>query len=182
MIDSRVIKAASYFAAKKDIRSYLNGVWIESKDGVKTHVLATDGGRMFAHTVEGIGRPVRLRLSGSTLAAVIASAYFHITDDLKVILPNDAILPFDLDPGNYPDWRRVVPRGVSGESNIFPLSQMADVEKAFKALKVKPERYRIAFNGQSPSVITHLDIPEMLIVQTGFKPLKDLDIDYLGIL
>ena len=59
---------------------------------------------------------------------------------------------------------------------------MADVEKAFKALKVKPERYRIAFNGQSPSVITHLDVPELLIVQTGFKPLKDLDIDYLAIL
>lgn len=182
MIDSRVIKAATFFAAKKDIRSYLNGVWIESKDGKKTHVLATDGNRMFAHTVEGTGQPLRLRLSGTTLAAVLGDDYFHITEDLKVLLPGGAILPFDTEPGNYPDWRRVVPRQVSGEPNTFPLHQMADVEKAFKALKVKPERYRIAFNGQSPSVITHLDVPELLIVQTGFKPLKDLDIDYLAIL
>ena len=182
MIDSRVIKAATFFAAKKDIRSYLNGVWIESKDGKKTHVLATDGNRMFAHTVQGTGQPLRLRLSGTTLAAVLGDAYFHITDDLKVLLPGGAILPFDSEPGNYPDWRRVVPAKVSGEPNVFPLQQMADVEKAFKALKVKPERYRIAFNGQSPSVITHLDVPDLLIVQTGFKPLKDLDIDYLAIL
>lgn len=182
MIDARVVKAASYFAAKKDIRSYLNGVWIESKDGIKTHVLATDGQRMFAHVVENIGKPVRLRLSGATLAAVTGDAYFHVTDDLKIKLPNGAILPFDEDPGNYPDWRRVVPREVSGEANNFPLSNMADLEKAFKALKVKPERYRVAFNGQSPSVVTHLDVPGLLIVQTAFKPLKDRDIDWMAIL
>lgn len=182
MIDSRVIKAAAYFAAKKDIRNYLNGVWIESKDGLKTHVLATDGNRMFAHTVEGAGKPLKLRLSGATLVAVVTARSFEITEDLKVLLPNGAVLPFDKDPGNYPDWRRVVPRETSGLPVAYPLAQLADLEKAFRALKVKPERYRIAFNGHSPAVVTHLDVPEMLIVQTAFTPLKDADVDWLAIL
>lgn len=182
MIDSKVIKAATYFAAKKGIRSYLNGVWIESKDGLKTHVLATDGSRMFAHTVEGTGQPLKLRLSGATLAAVVAAPSFEITADLKVLLPNGAILPFDTDPGTYPDWRRVVPRETSGLPVAYPLSQLADLEKAFKVLKVKPERYRMAFNGQSPGVVTHQDLPELLIVQTAFKPLKDVAHDYLAVL
>lgn len=182
MIDSKIIKAASFFAAKKDIRSYLNGVWIESKDGQKTHVLATDGARMFAYAVPGIGLPVKLRLSGTTLAAVVAAGSFEITAELKVLLPSGAVLPFDSDPGNYPDWRRVVPRETSGEPVTYPLTQLADLEKAFKALKVIPGRYRIAFNGQSPAVVTHLDVPDMLIVQTAYKPFKDNDIDWLAIL
>ena len=184
MLDSKIVKAASYFAAKKDIRTYLRGVWIESRDGMKAHVLATDGNRMFAHTLPMVvSRPFSVRMSGSTLASVIEAGLFELGSDFKsVVLHNGAVLPLDADPGTYPDWRRVVPRDPTKEPMSLPLGQMADIEKAFKALKVKPERYRIAFNGGNAAVVTHQDLPDLLILQTPFKAMKEVPNDYLAIL
>ena len=184
MIESKAIKAASYFAAKKDIRVYLRGVWIESRDGIKAHVLATDGNRMFAQAVPMVvARPFSVRMSGSTLSSVIDAGLFELGSDLKtVVLHNGAVLPLDLEPGTYPDWRRVVPLQPTGEPMPLPLGQVVDIEKAFKALKVKPERYRITYNGPSAAVITHQDVPELLILQTPFKAMKEAPNDYRSIL
>lgn len=184
MIESKIIKAASYFAAKKDIRTYLRGVWIESRDGLKAHVLATDGARMFAHSLKMVvSQPFAVRMSGSTLASVIDAGLFEVGCDLKtVILHNGAVLPLDTDPGTYPDWRRVVPREVSGEASQILLNQFADIDKAFKALKVKPERYRIAFNGNNAAVVTHQDVPELIILNSPLKPMKEIDEGWLSIL
>lgn len=184
MIESKVIKAASYFAAKKDIRVYLRGVWIESRDGIKAHVLATDGNRMFVQAIPMVVvRPFLVRMSGNTLSSVIDAGLFELDSDFKtVVLHNGAVLPLDLEPGTYPDWRRVVPAQPTGEARPLPLGQLVDIERAFKALKVKPERYRVTYNGDSAAVFTHQDVPDLLILQTPFKAIKDTPNDYRLIL
>ena len=171
MIDSKIIKAAAIFAAKKDIRTYLRGVWLQTREG-KTHVLATDGNRMFAHVINWEGDALNVRMSGATLAAVIAAPSFNIVGS-SVLLPNGAALPLDSEPGTYPDWRRVVPRELTGEKSNYPLDQIGDIHKAFKALKVPVTMFDFATCGQSAAVVTHQSVPGLIILQMPLRPLKD---------
>jgi DNA polymerase-3 subunit beta len=167
------LKAALLFAAKKDVRSYLNGVLIEWNSENVT-IVATDGHRLFAAT-HSIDEPVE---PGSVIVSYddVKRALTGYKAETIEFTPNDSIgvrlqhglqtatlgsvsfLPSD---GTYPDWRRVVPAKISGEAAQFDPAYVGDLAKASKALAVKSSvsflQAHIYHNGMDCALVTFGD-------------------------
>ena len=154
LIPTDHLKAALLFAARKDVRHYLNGVLIEwSRDNVFT--VATDGHRLFAAT-HPVSEPVE---PGSVIVSFedVKRALTGYKAECMEFTPNAntlgnvAFQPMD---GTYPDWRRVVPAKISGKTAQFDPRYVGDLAKAAKALGVKDAQAHIYHNGMSGALVT----------------------------
>lgn len=175
-IDHSIIKALLVFAAKNDLRYYLNSIAIDAtRDRVA--LVATDG-----HMLMSIAVPeadVDNKLTGE---------YIISRADLEAVKPMKAgkhALPITIeitepaptpDPdqpgvmikhnttykitgltsvtntlvdGKFPDWRRVIPATLSGEVAHFNLELMTRLNDARKALSVDWHNVVIHHNGRS---------------------------------
>ena len=108
-IDTKKIKAVLLACAKKDIRYYLNGTFVNSK-----HIVCTDGHRMhvLAHG-QDIGEIEGFIIPRETieLAIKMKTPNFTITSDSVNNIPFDAL------DGRYPDYKRVIPVVSQGVDN-----------------------------------------------------------------
>lgn len=165
--DFRALKAAAFCASSEETRYYLKGLFAEYKGG-ELICVATDGHRLIAihpenngpapHSPEfGIIIPLdviaRLKLSRHhSMGDLVCEAgqwALHY-DGLKI-----GFAPID---GEFPDWRRVVPRETNGTPGQFNAAYLNDFAKASKVLggDAKPV---VAYNGEGPALITfHSDI------------------------
>lgn len=131
------LAAALHCAGKKDIRYYLNSVFLDAKAGC---IVATDG------TCAYISRPGLLvgctedvNLPREFVEDVVkASAkleYVVITVDGGK-LSADSRIGKVID-GKFPDWRRIYPAQLSGEPAQFDKDLLSRIAKANKALGSK---------------------------------------------
>jgi DNA polymerase III subunit beta len=137
------LKAALLFAAKKDVRNYLNGVLIEW-DRENVTIAATDGHRLFAATcpMDEPVEPGSVIVSYDDIKRALTGykaeciEFTPNADHIRQIatLGSVSFLPLD---GTYPDWRLVVPAKISGEAAQFNPAYVGDLAKASKALGVK---------------------------------------------
>lgn len=152
-IPMQVLDAATFCAAKNDVRFYLNGVAID-----KGHVVATDGCRAFACELENVGKdlpqiliptesvkafikkvPTKLRKANCKVIfdprAKKGEIIFEQRDGRIIEYAREFFVGHD---GKYPDWQRIFPRGVDSEYKghypTFNWSYMADFQKMHKAL------------------------------------------------
>lgn len=160
------LKAALLFAAKKDVRNYLNGVLIEWDDDT-VFVVATDGHRLFAGR-HGIDKPVE---PGSVIVPYddVKRALTGYKTGYIEFTPNDSVgvrlqhglqtatlgsVSFQPLYGTYPDWKFVVPSEISGEAAQFNPAYVGDLAKASKALGIKDAQAHIHHNGMSAALVT----------------------------
>ena len=131
------LAAALHCAGKKDIRYYLNSVFLDAKAGC---IVATDG------TCAYISQPGLLvgctadvnMLREFVEDVVKASAkltHVVITVDGDK-LSTDSRIGKVVD-GVFPDWRRIYPAALSGEPAQFDKDLLARIAKANKALGVR---------------------------------------------
>lgn len=117
-IQTAVLKAALFCAAKNDTRHYLNGVFIESKNG-NLFIVSTTGATMFAHQIEGgySGDDFGFIIPRSVVESIvktknkvleIAGESFSRGSELRCGF--SLFAPVD---GQFPNWRRVVPDHLS---------------------------------------------------------------------
>lgn len=148
------LKAALLFAAKKDVRNYLNGVLIEW-DNDNVFIVATDGHRLFAakhHADEPMDpgsaiiphADVKLALTGYKLDEIVFTPAANT-------LARVSFQPID---GTFPDWRRVVPTEITGEAAQFDPRYVGDLAKASKALGVKDAQAHVYHNGYNAALVT----------------------------
>ena len=163
-IDRKALKAVSLFAAKKDIRYYLQGVLVESTP-LETRLIATDGHTLGAHRSEAKGDNEGVFTGIIPLDIVAAILKFKSpvkNDDIPVtltVLDNGEIradycgnsLLFKCLDGRFPDYRRVVPTEISGEKAFFNPDYLLRVRDASKFLGVS---FAFGYNGDSPSLAT----------------------------
>lgn len=122
-IPKAFLTVAAMFAAKKDIRYYLNGVCIDTGPN-GTFLVATDGNTMCVALIDGVARPcaqlvlpagaldvaikankaapVTLTLPADLQGAAVVSALRSVT-----ISAAGAVVTVAEMDGRYPDWRRV---------------------------------------------------------------------------
>ncbi len=159
-LDAAKLRAVSLFSATKDIRYYLNGVYVEAS-ATETRVAATDGHVLaVVRSDEVNGMAACPEISLIVPGAVIASALKLLEKDDKhlslflddgkwTMVANGARLPFEPIDGKFPDYRRVIPtkepEGIAAQFNPELLMRF---KKAAKAL------------GAKFSPIVHHDIPE----------------------
>ena len=162
-INRKALKAVSLFAAKKDIRYYLCGVYVESTP-LETRLIATDGHTLGVHRSEAKDDNVGVFNGIIPLDAVTAILKWKSpvrSDDIPVTLTvsdNGEIradycgqsIIFRCVDGRFPEYRRVVPESVSGELAFFNPDYLMRCKLAAEALGVieyKEGHFLLAHNG-----------------------------------
>lgn len=163
-IDRKALKAVSLFAAKKEIRYYLCGVYVESTP-LETRLIATDGHTMGAHRSEAKGDNEGV-FSGiiplDIVAAILKWKSPVRNDDIPVTLTvsdNGEIradycgnsLLFKCVDGKFPDYRRAVPSELSGEKAFFNPDYLIRIRDASKVLGAG---FAFGYNGDSAALAT----------------------------
>lgn len=137
MIPKRYLKAVSYFAAKKDVRYYLNGVFI--KNGL---LAATDGhvlGVIESDDIKGPDEGVILSLQsvkGILKREHKKALMTYITEGSHNYSGGDPLAPLNWIEGRYPDFTRLQtdPEDTSGDAGQFNPELLGKFQKAAKAL------------------------------------------------
>lgn len=156
-IPTNVLKAAILHAPTKDIRYYLNSVLIEFCGPEKAHavyIVATDGATAFISNhppAEGVVPPLQLiipvdaaktAVKGAGKASTITLTY---NSDGPCSLGQTLFTPVD---ARYPDWRRVVPKEVSGEPCDFDFSLLNRCQESLRAFTEKKNSvFKLEMNG-----------------------------------
>lgn len=140
-VSARLLRAAMTFAAKNDVRYYLNGVFVEpSPDGHGVRLVATDGHRLAVlfdadgsadapAIIERHKLPTLPRKGGETLATF---------DGERATYPGGTSLPVSYVDGRFPDWQAVVPdvaqlTGAPGTFNTEYLADLVAVPAAYES-------------------------------------------------
>lgn len=162
-IDRKALKAASLFAAKKDIRYYLQGVLVESTP-LETRLIGCDGHTLGVHRSEAKGDNEGIFTGIIPLDIVAAILKWKSpvrNDDIPVTLTVSGneiradyfgnSLLFKCVDGKFPDYRRVVPSELSGEKAFFNPDYLIRIRDASKALNVS---FAFGYNGDSAALAT----------------------------
>ena len=155
------------FAAKHDVRAYLNGICIQV-DGIKGFAIATDGailGVFRLHLPEPLEKTEviipRYILENAKCTATAANIVINAdpvpaSDGTRAISVQQGATEWrgTSSPGPFPYWKRVIPEKVSGEAaNLSGIVQ----EKLIKAAKIiqgnKNPLVGLGQNGESTSMI-----------------------------
>ena len=156
------LAAALEFSAVKDVRYYLNGVYVDPRAG---NLVATNGHAAY------IGRPGSVTLDGEGDGFIISSAhcaeiikagkaikakvvYLDVVAD-TITVAGLRVAPFLALEGRFPDWRRIYPAELSGEAASYNPEYLMRCVKAGKALGVKNPDYNFEFiqNGTGGAVM-----------------------------
>lgn len=135
IIKEGVFSAVNTFAAKSDVRYYLNGVLVDaSAEGV--FLVATDGHAIAVARIDATPHPVRQYIVAGEVADLIAkNKRKPIEFDIDA-MRFDNVNAVEVD-GKYPDWRRVINYRPSPEIAFFDPKFHARVESAARMLKGK---------------------------------------------
>jgi len=151
-----LLKAAVLFASKDDPRYYLKGVAIQATIAT-IKVAATDGHRLFVARVDQTENTETFSIIiPSDAIATATKGAKHPLDlsklsDTQWRLGDTILTPID---GTFPEYSRIVPTGVSGETAQYNPEYVAALGKANKLLGGSAENVTIGFNGDKPALVT----------------------------
>ena len=157
------LKAMLLFAAKKDIREYLNGICFEF-NGSPDHAImvAADDVRILAvretHVEDAPTTPTRIVVRRAALdklkapAGAMAELYLSATEASVRVGGMTADLKVEVD--GFPNWKRIVPSTVSGEVAQFNPAFVMDAIKAAELMGWNPKNgvVPILHNGDKAAV------------------------------
>jgi DNA polymerase-3 subunit beta len=151
-VPAAMLKAALVCASTEQARYYLNGVYVDPKG----FLVSTDGHRLFCGAIDVSDVPA---FDGWILPyAAIKRALTGFKADLIGISPAHVgdIACQSVD-GTFPEWRRVVPTELSGETAQFNPAYVSDMGKIGEILfgRGKPVLpAHIHHNGEGPAGVT----------------------------
>lgn len=163
-LNVKYLKAAAIVASKeKPLRHYLTGVAVQAGDN-GAFIVATDGHRAlaFRQTSEAQA-PVDIIIPTEIIAGVKPHKgvdIVYLTRESENRWRIDycgASIVFSPIDGTFPDWRRLVPKAVSGETAQFNPAYVGDFAKVAKALAAKGHCVTIAHNGNGPALVSFGD-------------------------
>lgn len=183
-IHTDTLKALLLFAAKQDVRFYLNGLLIETGP-LGTRAVATNGHTMAAANLPMLGaEAASLIVPRESLEAALKAVGKGSVISLEFApgeRNSEAVRTVTIEAGQatlkaveidgvFPTWRRVVPATTSGELAQFDPEYLLAVRKAQQLLQGKNARHLgIAHNGNGPGV-AHIGADFLAVVM----PLRDL--------
>jgi DNA polymerase-3 subunit beta len=162
-LNVKYLKAAAIVASKEETRYYLKGVAVQAGDK-GAFIVATDGHRAMAFRQSAEAQaPVNIIIPADIIAGIKPSKYVEIAEltqesenRWRIDYCGTSIVFSPID-GSFPDWRRVVPKEISGETAQFNPAYVGDFAKVAKALAAKGHCVKIAQNGQGPALVTFGD-------------------------
>jgi DNA polymerase-3 subunit beta len=182
------LRAALVTAGVQDVRYYLNGACIEVGRSGKVWIISTDGHRasvFYAGAQDA--KPMQVIIPRGLIE--------RIKPDRRI---DDCIVTFDgaritinycgasysdyaID-GKFPDWRRIVPRQVSGEACNINVRYIGEYAKVAKLLGRRETDVVVAQNGTSAARVSISGAPAYIGVIMGMRdmdPMCDADVSAL---
>lgn len=185
------LKAAFICSAVKDIRYYLQGVYLEfspsasgaATDGILTFA-ATDGHILFAGTAPAVFEadpqvaPFWMIIPNEAVKAAIKTKHDMVIlrslPDGRYSLGDTIFAPVD---AKFPDFRRVIPASVSGETGHYDPELLVRGNDALREYFGDKKRvYRLNNNGKDAGVICG-DSRDALVV---VMPIRTEGMQYAG--
>jgi hypothetical protein len=173
------LRAALLCAAKKDIRTYLQSVYL---DGPRGLIVGTDGHRMFVGKA-ALPPELQIMIPRDLCERVLKTASKLNPACFAVLLPDNrvrfamadgAAVEGDLlDPtdGKYPDYTRVIPATANGEPAVYNPDYLTDARDALRHYSgFKRVDISIAYNGTSPGVVHFTGCDEAMVI---IMPIRD---------
>jgi hypothetical protein len=152
-----LLKAAVLFTSKEETRFYLKGVSIQATLAT-IKVAATDGHRLFVARVcqEENTDTFSIIIPSDAIATATKGVKYGYLDLSKLSetqwrLGDTIFTPID---GTFPDYSRIVPTSVSGETAQYNPEYVAALGKANKLLGGSGENVTIGYNGDKPALVT----------------------------
>lgn len=171
------LKAALNLAPEKDMRQYLNGIFVEAMQDY-VHVVATDGSVLGVFRTKNGSEEVFSVIIPYSIVKTVLSL-----KALSAVVRFDATgwtingIPFKPNDGKYPDYRRVVPKKCSNESAFFNPGLTYLFHKVAKDLKSKGAVI-IRQNGNDAAQVQVTDrMDEFVGVVMPFRAFKKDEID-----
>lgn len=181
-INARHLCAAIHCAGKKDVRYYLNGVYVEALPD-ETRVVATDGYKLAVfRSATANPEPFSIIIPRATVEAFVKLVKgvkfvdLTITDGTGRLSWANGSLPFDPIDARFPEYRRTFPQDTSGETAQFNPELLIAFSKVAKALGAKacPE---IVHNGSGAALVRINAVHDFAGVLMPFRQrVKTLDV------
>ena len=150
-----LLKAAVLFTSKEEVRYYLKGVSIQATIAT-VKVAATDGHRLFVARVcqEENTEAFSIIIPSDTIATATKGAKYPLAlsklSENQWRLGDTIFTPID---GTFPEYSRIVPTSVSGETAQYNPEYVAALGKANKLLGGS-NTATIGYNGKNPALVT----------------------------
>jgi DNA polymerase-3 subunit beta len=163
LINVTTLKALLLFAAKKDIRYYINGVHFE-QSATGTVAVATNGhclavAKLDSDPVENASFTVpREHLDNVVKGAKGSIDIVQVDDTQCTILSSNGRITVPLCDAKYVDWRRVTTPQQTGERGYYDPEYAAMVNKAGQIVKPSNIGYLIQQNGNSVGYCNLADV------------------------
>ena len=154
-ISPDLLKAAVLFTSKEEVRYYLKGVSIQATLAT-VKVAATDGHRLFVARVcqEENTEAFSIIIPGDTIVTATKGAKYPLAlsklSETQWRLGDTIFTPID---GTFPEYSRIVPTSVSGETAQYNPEYVAGLGKANKLLGGS-NAATIGYNGDNPALVT----------------------------
>lgn len=151
LIQTGKLKALLRFAAVKDMRSYLNGVYFEPEG----YAVATDGAAMLCVRVPAFEGPSFIAPSDTIKAALQLNKKMSEIAVSSLLIGGISFTPID---GKYPDWRRVIPAKPDGEPATFDPDLLSRAKAAWRDMGAGDKTaaaVRVNHNGESGALMVY---------------------------
>lgn len=177
IINQTQLQAVAKAMAVKDVRYYLNGVFVEH-NGIETRLTATDGHRMHSIRMRDesaeLVQPVSFIMPAAMVKTLCSAKFarwqkkefelnFTAGDapgkgNITAKLPDGTVAIASEIDDHFPDYRRIIPAKVSGEHATFEAQYLLDAQEAVKLLdnNTKWAATFPRFNGEGPAVLEHI--------------------------
>jgi DNA polymerase III sliding clamp (beta) subunit (PCNA family) len=135
-IKSSTLAALLLCASKKDVRYYLQGVYLTTNAAGRPVAVSTDGKRLLAVELEAPSLPFAPRIIPREALEQAAKAKGEVEIDLaEITLPNGVRIPYQPIDGRFPQYNRILPPadGEGGEA-VLESSYVADFAKVAQLL------------------------------------------------
>lgn len=178
------LKAVARFAGIKDIRYYLNGVYIESSPA-ETRLTATNGHALASyrhakpdtedteqHNVGhciGVIVPNDIVKTAAAWKAHLLTLTVRLVGNVEVCTLSDgcgAVLEFKPIDGKFPDYLKVIPKAVNGEIAQYNPDYLALCKAAQGDILGKKHKQYVCvgFNGTGGPCVVDTGIPELVAI------------------
>lgn len=158
MIPMNLIKASIHCAAVKDVRYYLNGALFEyTSSDKKLRVISTNGNVMSCFSIytpecEEVDFSIIIPIETLKLSSKVKSKFIY----LKSIENQYSLEGFLFKPGDgrFPDYRRVIPKTLSGEPGQYQPELVLSAQNALRDYyESKKTTFPMNQNGTNAAVI-----------------------------
>lgn len=164
-IQRNAFKAVSLFQAVKDVRYYLNGVCVKASP-TETRLIATDGHTLAVHRQQfaNDGYLPELIIPSDTVKTVLSWKAAHKSlndlpmeltfngDECRITWCGDKVAVFKRIDGKFPDYTRVIPESLTGETAQFNPDYISRCQRARECFG-NAYFVEIGHNGTGPALI-----------------------------